>query len=1137
MKQFLKMTTMIIGGLVVLAIVLPWVITLNQYKTLIQQKAFEATGRDVEVTGDVRFGILPSPYARLTDVVVKNPDGAMSKEFASIKAIDIGVALVPLIERKVQVTHITITAPAITMETMANGQNNWQFTPQQNTATTATPDEEDASEESHFSIDDFTIEKGYIRTVDVQKKSQQTIGPIDGTFKITSLKGPISGKGSVTVLDKLPIKFETVIELIPSNPNGVIPFKMGLNLPDNIARADLTGQIQKGDNLSAKIETAVAINDLPKILATISNDNTAPSLPVYLQGKTVLNGQINYADKQAKIENMTITAGGLEVSGSLLADLQDKTSITLDLTNVVIPPELAQQSTSNSTVPNESETTLAQTMQNSFTSAARLLDTDLPKSPLDIVVTANQLPLPGQPTMRDLRIAASITPNGVTIQDIETKLPGNSFLQLQGELPARSDGKIDHMTMNAKFNTQNLQTAMGKGDSASGTPTNLQATINLTRDQLQLAPLQISQNSQTVQGDITYSPKASDALIVALKGSSLDLDSFLGKQDEAKTTLAAASPQPTTSEKPSDPLAILQGLKAKISANLDNVIFKQKTAKQVTVEANISDSGLQLQSARIGDLGGMIVTAQGKVDHLSPLSGAALTAQATTPNLSQTLQTLGNAAAENLGASKFDAQIDGDANNLKVALNGTIDQGNIAVNGTAKDLNASPSFTGTINISHPETATIVRNFGGMKPTVNLGAFAFKTDLTYGSDTIKADNILVKLGSAGTLQGHVNVIPDKGTRKIDADLKGDKLALAALMGDDTTTNDKAVNTAQPKQTDEGWSKDPVNLSGLRNLNGNANVEIGELLYKKFIIKNFKTTLAFANNQMNVSVFKGNLFDAGDFSVTGQLTPGAENQANKGDFAITLDKADAQKLFVALGSKPFNKGTIDLNQKISFNGASPYAIVNSLNGDGQAKITGAVINGIDLDSLAAKMVRPNSLSDVVGILDQARAGGETAISDTTIPVTIRNGVVQIQNTEVTTQKSKMALGGTANLPSKIVDLTGQISFTELKNLPAVTMLVKGPMSAPQKSFDTRSFASYYAQKAVGKLQDKIGKFLGTSGDTPASTPAPAGSGVTAPTPPVAPTSSATPAPADATQKSKNDAIKQLGNQMLNNLFNNK
>src|SRR5690606_335667 len=98
-------------------------------------------------------------------------------------------------------------------------------------------------------------------------------------------------------------------------------------------------------------------------------------------------------------------------------------------------------------------------------------------------------------------------------------------------------------------------------------------------------------------------------------------------------------------------------------------------------------------------------------------------------------------------------------------------------------------------------------------------------------------------------------------------------------------------------------------------------------------------------------------------------------------------------------------------------------------------------------------------------------------------------QVQDTQIKTQLTAMNLRGRVDLPSKHVDLTGQISFVEQRNLPPLTLNITGPMHAPQKNFDTRNFTQFYAQKATEKLQDKVqGKLNKLLGIEEPAAPAP-------------------------------------------------
>lgn len=1137
MKKFTRIGLSVLGGLIVLALIAPWLISLNQYKTLIQEKAYEATGRRLTINGDIRMGILPAPYARITDVVVSNPEGAISKDFATIKALDVGVALAPLFSKEFQITHITVSEPAITLEVMENGQNNWTFTPPPKDQAAKAEEKKDDANETAFSIDDLTIEKGFVRYVNVPGKSQQTAGPIDAKFQMTSMQGPVTGVGTMTLMDKFPVRFDTTIDSLPSDTNKAIPFKLNLGVMNNAAIADLSGTVQTGENMTARVETAIAIADLSKILAAANEKNQAQNLPDYLQGKTTLNGLLEWKDSKATINNLMVKAGSLEVLGSFAASMNDPLSVVIDLNRVVLPPEMANKAIVPASTAKTSTKALSDTLKEGFAQAAALLDTALPQSNLDVVITAAQLPVPGYPVLRDVRLAASSSDKGMTIQQASAKLPGNTLVKLSGSLPTRQDSVIEKIILNTDITSDDLQQALGNNESNKGgekTPLAIKATTELTRQNVRISPLSLTQKGQSVQGDVTYDPKADTALVVTIKGNALNLDNFLGG-DAKKQTTASNGTAPVASSN-DDPLALLKGLKAKLSAELGSVIYQGKTAKDINVQTLVSGKGLAIQTARIGDLGGMVITASGNINSLSPLDGATIQAKAQTPNLSATLKALGNAEAANMGPAVFNVSVSGNNSALEMVLNGTIDQGKVNIQGKARDLNGSPSFAGNVDITHPETATVLRNFAKMTPAINLGAFALQSNVAYGANTMKADKLLVKLGSAGTLQGYASIVPDQNGRKIDVDVRADKLALAALMGDDTTTDAKAINTNTPSASQD-WSRETINLEALRGMNGKANIEIGELLYKKFIVHNMKTTAVFANNVVTLERLGGSLFDAGTFNVNGQLAPGKAGQAHKGDFSITVAKTDAPKLFNALGSKPFAKGTLDMNQRLAFNGASPHQIVSTLNGDGQFNVTDAIINGLDLDALADRLDRPNSLDDFLAILNQASTGGQTTIGNVVIPITIRNGLATMQDTTIKTQKTAMFMKGNVNLPTKQVDMTGQITFVEQRNLPPLALHIKGPMNDPQKNFDTRAFASFYAQKATAKLQEKasekiqksLGKLLGT--DTPQPAPVTPDAGAT--TAPTSGTTAPAAAPAAAPAQ-KQDPLKQLGGQLLNNML---
>ncbi|HEY1096443.1 MAG TPA: AsmA-like C-terminal region-containing protein, partial [Alphaproteobacteria bacterium] len=817
---------------------------------------------------------------------------------------------------------------------------------------------------------------------------------------------------------------------------------------------------------------------------------------------------------------------------------------------------------------------LVETMEKAFASAQKILDISFPTNPLDIIVTADAISLPGKPSLRDIRLAASSDANQFTLQSLQAKLPANTQINLSAKAPLNAEKKPTQLIATLNASSDNPAQAFSANASASAgksDPISLNTTATLSRQSLKLEPLQVTQQGQTLNGTVLYQPKAAVPLQLALRGGALNLDSFKSAE---KANEKGEIQQKSAAANNDSILNRLKGFKAQFDVAIDRVITGGKNLRNVTAKGLFSDSGLNLQQAS-ANLEGLALGANGTIGKLSPLGDLNLTVNGQTDNLSNTMQALGNKEARNLGATNFGGTIKGDMSKIALNIDAKLDQGTGKIKGDVLGLDTGKTgFDGTINLNHPETATIVRNFGNMSPASALGPFALNATVTYAGETIKADNVELKLGSAGGLSGNVDITPNGQQKNINANIKSDKLDLAALMGEKSAAA-SGTTSAPASSADEGWSRDPVNLDVIRNLNGKATVKIAELYYKDFIIKNFNNDIAFANGVMKLNDLSADLFDAGRIVVDGTLAPSPQGQPHKGQFNLTIKDTDAVKFFNALDSKLFAKGSFSAQQQLSFSGASPYQIINSLSGDGQFKLRDAVANGLDLDALAAKMDRPNSVSDFTGILQQAKAGGTTDIGNVDVPISIRNGVANIAQTAVKTKLTETNFGGTADLPSKTVNMGGQIRFTEQKNMPPLGLKITGPFSAPRKEFDSQSVASFLIQKSTAKYQDKaiekVDKLLGdkvpgglggllglpssknttttpaTTTETPAPTTAPAATETTAPvttneaaptapTPPTAPEApSATPEPAPLSKKEQQKQdLQNAAGQLLQGLM---
>lgn len=130
MKIFFKMA-LIIATLVVLALgaIVAVLLTVdpNAYKPQITAAVKDATGREMSINGDIAVSIYPVLGFKVAGLALGNPEGFSEKDFVKAGAVQAGVKIMPLLEKKVELTTIRLDAPEITVIKLANGKTNLEF--------------------------------------------------------------------------------------------------------------------------------------------------------------------------------------------------------------------------------------------------------------------------------------------------------------------------------------------------------------------------------------------------------------------------------------------------------------------------------------------------------------------------------------------------------------------------------------------------------------------------------------------------------------------------------------------------------------------------------------------------------------------------------------------------------------------------------------------------------------------------------------------------------------------------------------------------------------------------------------------------------------------------------------------------
>jgi AsmA protein len=108
------------------ALLIPALLTPENWRGEIERRASEQLGREVSIAGEMGLTILPAIEIRAGDVAIGNADGFGEEPFAEVSQLRLGLALWPLFSSRIEVSEFVLVDPVIRLRQNAGG-NNWTF--------------------------------------------------------------------------------------------------------------------------------------------------------------------------------------------------------------------------------------------------------------------------------------------------------------------------------------------------------------------------------------------------------------------------------------------------------------------------------------------------------------------------------------------------------------------------------------------------------------------------------------------------------------------------------------------------------------------------------------------------------------------------------------------------------------------------------------------------------------------------------------------------------------------------------------------------------------------------------------------------------------------------------------------------
>lgn len=298
------------------------------------------TGRELTIAGPVGIAFALPPTLTVRDASLTNPPGFSRPQFATLQRLDLTLALLPLLHRRIEFDRLALVKPDILLERDAHGRTNWGFTREPDPA--ARPNVRQAPVRTGppppVSIAEFAIERGTLGWRDLAAHRSLEIGLTDFRARANA-PGADTQISAHAVYSGIPITVsgETGPLARLVRPDAITPWPVHLALEARGARLTVDGTIAeplRGRLYSVRLEGTAAD------LAALAPLLPATALPP-LRNASVSAQLTDTGAPMPAVTNVTLHTGTWDL-GAVVPGLRlDKADITA--ARIDQPVELSAQ--------------------------------------------------------------------------------------------------------------------------------------------------------------------------------------------------------------------------------------------------------------------------------------------------------------------------------------------------------------------------------------------------------------------------------------------------------------------------------------------------------------------------------------------------------------------------------------------------------------------------------------------------------------------------------------------------------------------------------------------------------------------------------------------------------------------------
>jgi len=700
----------------------PSLIDWNVYKDRATVEVRKATGRDFRIEGDLSLSVLPTPTLTAVGVHLGNVEGGTTPEMVALRAVQVRVALLPLIEGRVEVESVILVEPTIVLERLADGRDNWSFEPAPSGdggATVALPGATPpagAGPPFEVQLNDLRIQQGVLIYRDAAAGTEERIDEIDATVAAGSLDGPYRLAGSLRARG-MPLDVEIGIGALQED--RAIPVSAAIGIKDAGA-AEFSGIVAGYPNeprVTGQLEAAG--EDLAAIVTAAGGVG-----PAALARPFGVEGTLTGSETAVALNDLSLRLGDTLATGAIDADLEATPQVNvvlnigqIDLDALLATPPAVDNDTALVTgVPTEEETAPAPVAVPSFALPGDVLGT------VEIKVDAATY---RRNVVRQVRLAAELANGEVTVSQAAALLPGGSDVTLFGTILAANgqpkfEGQVEANSDNLRGLLDWLAVDVGAVPADRLRRLSAAANVAATPDNLTLTGIDVQVDVSRLRGGVAIALRDRPGFGVGLSLDKINLDAYLPPAPAAAAAPATAADGTTPAPPAAAPalseqlgaLAALDPFDAILQLQAGNVTYRGTALNGLKLDGTLQGGALALRELAAADIGGNGIALAGTLTDLGEAPRADLELTLDARNAPALMALLDVELPDALRAAKVAAKLNGDL--ARLALGTTVETlgGRATARGSISGLDAEPSYQLALDVKHPSLDALARAWSG-----------------------------------------------------------------------------------------------------------------------------------------------------------------------------------------------------------------------------------------------------------------------------------------------------------------------------------------------------------------------------------------------------------------------------------------